>query len=213
MPNWVTNTMIIKADADTINDLKDKIKAVPGSDGEYYDIGKSLYPKPIELNFVEGSSSDKCWYWYDENDERILPPSTSDRTTKGFKEEDWGKKVELDDKEKDRLIDEHGACNWYDWNIINYGSKWADCYTQVKQLQNGNLIFGFESAWAPLVKLAYRISEDFGCTVVLKHDSIDNAEKGEIRFREGDCYFDKWELWDLQEFFETDEQKQKKEEE
>ena len=46
---------------------------------------------------------------------------------------------------------------------------------------------------------------------MLKHDSIDNAEKGEIRFREGDCYFDKWELWDLQEFFSIDDQKKEEE--
>ena len=48
--------------------------------------------------------------------------------------------------------------NWYEWNIANYGSKWPDCYTEVKNLNHyKQLYFAFESAWAPLHKLGQKI--------------------------------------------------------
>tara|TARA_Y100000748_G_scaffold299425_1_gene296247 strand:- start:288 stop:740 length:453 start_codon:yes stop_codon:yes gene_type:complete len=80
--------------------------------------------------------------------------------------------------------------NWYEWNIANYGSKWPDCYTEVRNLNHHKqLYFAFESAWAPLHKLAQRISADYKCKVVLKHYSMDNMAEGTIKWDEGLEYF------------------------
>jgi hypothetical protein len=65
-------------------------------------------------------------------------------------------------------------------------------------------LFQFESAWAPLITLAKRISEDYNCKVVIKYSSLDNADKGELRFNKGTCYFDKWELWDYMGMLEEE---------
>lgn len=42
---------------------------------------------------------------------------------------------------------EHGACTWYDWSIINHGTKWNnDPDTPVVDAETGNL--RFDTAWA-----------------------------------------------------------------
>lgn len=202
MPNWVDNVMIIKAEPSTLSELRTKIKTVEQDDTEqYYQIARSLYPMPQDLKYVIGSRRDEVKYVKVHN-KVVMPP------------EDWHYKdgklvsdlfpetnfeiIDLTEGEKKQLEENHGATNWYDWNIKNYGSKWPDCYTHAQTVQNGNLLFQFESAWAPLVKLAQRISEDYNCKVVLKYSSIENCDKGELRFDSGMTYYDRWEFWDVQ---------------
>jgi len=207
MPNWVDNVMIIKADPSTLSELRTKIKT-DKRDEQYVNIATSLYPMPQDLRYVVGSDKDNLKYCKVHN-KIVLPPSDLEimskesghdmfiGKSKEFEQTEF-ELVELTTAEKRALEEEHGATNWYDWNIKNYGSKWPDCYTHAQTVQNGNLLFQFESAWAPLVKLAQRISEDYKCKVVLKYSSIDNCDKGELRFDSGMTYYDKWEFWDVQ---------------
>lgn len=56
----------------------------------------------------------------------------------------------------------YGARNWYDWQIDNWGTKWApnveDHYIQ----NNGKSVqFSMESAWAPPTNLIKKLSEKF----------------------------------------------------
>ena len=207
MPNWVDNVMIIKADKKTLSDLRTKIKTDKRDETEqYFQIARSLYPMPQDLKYVIGSDRDSVRYLKVHN-KVVMPPDdvtfyNHDEIAKSekFKDTEFAI-VALTEGEKKKLEEEHGATNWYDWNILNYGSKWPDCYTHAQTVQNGNLLFQFESAWAPLVTLAKRISEDYKCKVVLKHSSLDNSDKGEIRFDKGFCYYDRWEYWDLTEIF------------
>lgn len=206
MPNWVDNVMIVKADKQVLTDLRSKIK-VDERDEQYVQIARSLYPMPQDLKYVLGTNRDELryvklqdkvvfppedWYWEDDKikSRKQFPDITYDV-------------VELTEGEKKLLEEKHGATNWYDWNIANYGSKWPDCYSYAKTVQNGNLLFQFESAWAPLVVLAKRISEDNECKVVLKYSSFDNADKGEVRYNNGQIYYDRWEYWDLSELYEN----------
>ena len=205
MPNWVDNVMIIKAKPKTLAELRSKIKT-DARDEQYVNIATSLYPMPQDIRYVVGSDKDNLQYCKVQN-KVVLPPSDLEimarqsghdiyiGKSKEFAQTQF-ELVPLTDGEKRMLMDEHGATNWYDWNILNYGSKWPDCYTHAQTVQNGNLLFQFESAWAPLVKLAQRISEDYKCKVVLKYSSIENADKGEVRYNNGTLYFDKWEMWD-----------------
>ena len=206
MPNWVDNVMIIKADKKTLSELRTKIKQDEG-DEQYFQIARSLYPMPHDLDYVIGSNRSDLRY-AKMHDKVVKPPKdwyhkdgkiVSDK----FPDSVWDS-VELTEGEKKLLEEKHGATNWYDWNILNYGPKWPDCYTHAQIVQNGNLLFQFESAWAPLVKLAQRISEDYKCKVVIKYSSLDNADKGELRFNKGTCYSDKWEMWDYMGMLEEE---------
>lgn len=215
MPNWVDNVMIIKAEPNVLAELRSKIKTDERDDSnQYFQIARSLYPMPQDLKYVVGSDRETLMYAKTHN-KVVMPPSDMEILSREaghdifvgkseqFKDTEY-ELVELTEGEKKQLEEKHGATNWYDWNIKNYGSKWPDCYTHAQTVQNGNLLFQFESAWAPLVTLAKRISEDYKCKVVLKYSSIENCDKGELRFDSGMNYYDKWELWDVQALLEEE---------
>ena len=42
--------------------------------------------------------------------------------------------------------EKHGANNWYDWSIMNWGTKWNACNTEV-ELNKNVLNYTFETAW------------------------------------------------------------------
>ena len=215
MPNWVDNVMIIKAEPNVLAELRTKIKTDERDDSnQYFQIAKSLYPMPQDLKYVVGSDRETLMYAKTHN-KVVMPPSDMEILSRQaghdifvgkseqFKDTEY-ELVDLTEGEKKLLEEKHGATNWYDWNIKNYGSKWPDCYTHAQTVQNGNLLFQFESAWAPLVTLAKRISEDYKCKVVLKYSSIENCDKGVLRFDSGMNYYDKWELWDVQALLEEE---------
>ena len=209
MPNWVDNVMIIKAEPNVLAELRSKIKTDERDDSnQYFQIARSLYPMPQDLKYVVGSDRESLMYAKVHN-KVVMPPSDMEILSREaghdifvgkseqFKDTEY-ELVELTEGEKKMLEEKHGATNWYDWNIKTYGSKWPDLYTHAQTVQNGNLLFQFESAWAPLVTLAKRISEDYKCKVVLKYSSIENCDKGELRFDSGMTYYDRWEFWDVQ---------------
>lgn len=69
----------------------------------------------------------------------------------------------------------------YHWTIENYGGKWGDWYTQEEVNYRANKItYSFDSAWAPLVTLFFRINEDYKLFMKLYHWSMDNMQQGTI---------------------------------
>jgi len=53
---------------------------------------------------------------------------------------DWQK------EQSEKLKSQHGADNWYDWSIMNWGTKWNACNTEV-ELNENVLNYTFETAW------------------------------------------------------------------
>lgn len=49
----------------------------------------------------------------------------------------------------------HGHASWYDWNLTNYGSKWADHFGEYDRDECGeydSLRFQFDTAWSPITE-------------------------------------------------------------
>jgi uncharacterized protein YjiS (DUF1127 family) len=53
---------------------------------------------------------------------------------------DWQK------EQSEKLKSQHGFDNWYDWSIMNWGTKWNSCNTEV-ELNENVLNYTFETAW------------------------------------------------------------------
>lgn len=50
---------------------------------------------------------------------------------------------------------------WYEWNIDNWGTKWADKETYLSTRNNGHACFRFDSAWSPPLNGIGHISMQF----------------------------------------------------
>ena len=181
MPNWVDNRLIITADEETLSSIKAKVNWTENNNAK---LAESLYPLPDALKLVSGWSDETASYWVDEHGEPQQPPSAEEIGATTLSQ------YSLTEEQKAELINEYGATNWYQWNILNYGSKWPDCYTEARELNdNKQIYFSFESAWAPMGTLAERISKDFKCKVVLKHYSIENMSEGTMKWDSGHQYY------------------------
>lgn len=56
---------------------------------------------------------------------------------------------------------EAGIRSWYDWNVANWGTKWDAChtYTDLANLDDGTLIYRFDTAWGPPTPVVLAMQE------------------------------------------------------
>ena len=117
MPNHVyTNMSIHGTDAEVQNFFMTHFVEDDGGDS-YFDLG-SFKPMPEEL---EGTVS----------------PSNPPRDATELEVARWK-------KNQQRLVEEYGADNWYDWHIANWGTKWN---TYDNCIHDDNNV-SFQTAWS-----------------------------------------------------------------
>jgi len=198
MPNWVHNKMSIETSENKIKEIKDTVTEIGEHEGiEGYSIAKNLYPLPYDLTYVAGTGDTVQYFLL--QDKIVKPPKMDEeyfKILKGELEPRW-KVRELTTGEKQSLIEQYGATNWYDWNVKNYGTKWGDVDTELVVNHEDYLEFQFDSAWSPPFKLAENISKDYDAKVVLKYNSIENMDKGKIIFKSGRLTYQLWEELDM----------------
>ena len=87
--------------------------------------------------------------------------------------------------------EKHGANNWYDWSIMNWGTKWNACNTEV-ELNKNVLNYTFETAWdAPreivraLEHMKKTILKDISIEWNCEHE---DGNEEEVLINDGDVY-------------------------
>lgn len=72
-------------------------------------------------------------------------------------------------------VKEFGYANWYDWNIGNWGTKW-DVDAEVDDVSsiNEQVIFSFESAWAPPQRAIALMAEMFP-KLTIRHSYLEEG--------------------------------------
>ena len=61
------------------------------------------------------------------------------------------------------LMEKYGASDWYSWCVNNWGTKW-DISPYACDIENGQLVGAFDTAWAPPT-VAYEKLEELGFSV------------------------------------------------
>jgi len=80
-------------------------------------------------------------FWLDFNGTVPMPESIKGTTSPPQTEAD--KKLQAENLAK------HGAGNWYDWSIKNYGTKWGAYDCEVPDVGRGKVTYRFNTAWSP----------------------------------------------------------------
>jgi len=173
MPNHTANNFTVTG---PVADVKRFLKQAAGSDKELsFD---SLLPLPTVL---KGSTAPV----------RIQTQAEIDATWAEWnKRKDEGKleKWELEQgrpmglgvtqETYDTLMKEHGVSNWYDWSVLNWGTKW-DCYDvrewniAVADEEMSATIY-YETAWSPATQLWLTVSQQYP-TLTFFHEFADEG--------------------------------------
>tara|TARA_B100000212_G_scaffold161382_1_gene121302 strand:- start:873 stop:1487 length:615 start_codon:yes stop_codon:yes gene_type:complete len=203
MPNWVDNELIVKdlSNSKKFKSFQDIIRDCFISNSS---IAMSLYPLPDDIRSVDGWSDESAHYWEDSKGNKVEPPTMEERFGKEFSKKYMQRKLTED--ELNNLKQKYGASNWYDWNILNYGTKWSDAGTEFVEVEGDRIVVVFESAWTPMWKLAQNISKDYECEVQLNHHSWENMQEGHLLFMNGDMVDDELYQIDPAELYGEDEE-------
>jgi hypothetical protein len=173
MPNHTANNFTVTG---PVADVKRFLKQAAGSDKELsFD---SLLPLPTVL---KGSTAPV----------RIQTQAEIDATWAEWnKRKDEGKleKWELEQgrpmglgvtqETYETLMKEYGVSNWYDWSILNWGTKW-DCYDvrewniAVADEEMTATIY-YETAWSPATQLWLTVSQQYP-TLTFFHEFADEG--------------------------------------
>ena len=91
-------------------------------------------------------------------------------------------KPEWQKKRSQELMNKYGADNWYDWSIMNWGTKWNAIDTEVEQ-RDGTLIYRFNTAWdcprriaEALLRMQKTILQDINISWECIHEDGDEEE-------------------------------------
>ena len=155
---------------------------------------------------------------------RMVPSRSADEEEYWFLVKLYGQKNALDSvinlgKKSCENMLKYGSCNWYEWAVKHWGTKWNASATEITD--NGKSIL-FETAWDPALpavielskkhpemKMAFLYSdEEIGNHVgyaLLTNGNIDF--EGTFEDQSVDAYKLAFDLWDCQEDYRYDSKK------
>jgi hypothetical protein len=173
MPNHTANNFTVTG---PVADVKRFLQQAAGSDRELS--FNSLLPLPTVLKGVTSpvriqpqEEINAEWdEWYKRKDEGKLE--------KWELEQGRPMGVGITQDTYDTLMKEYGVSNWYDWSVLNWGTKW-DCYDvrewniAVADEEMTATIY-YETAWSPATQLWLTVSKQYP-TLTFFHEFADEG--------------------------------------
>lgn len=154
MPNWCNTTMTVIGPKD---DIMSFVNGVQKEDGELMII-KTYMPCPKDLYITSTETYEEIPHKWNE--------FVKDGT---WTQEEYDRRVsennELLARQKENIA-KYGVKDWYDWQYINWGTKWGDCHTEIvdpPREEGGHWMvsYNFQTAWGTATKAWCEISRNF----------------------------------------------------
>jgi len=159
MPNWCINTLTVSGDVSEIKKFKEGVKSEEAHSDLSFD---KLVPMPEELREMPPDFMDHCGNAKaklksvenpkDGGDFIIASGDTSLEATEEAKR--------ISD-EKRKLKEKYGVSSWYEWSVINWGTKWDAHEVEIVKNNDEELIYKFYTAWCPPYEWLITASEKF----------------------------------------------------
>lgn len=167
MPNHVTNIVSFKGDQSKIQDLIDSVRS-KDSEFDFH----TFCPMPQELRGSRSPTS-------------IVSQEDYDKYMAKDEKNDWDKCITQ--QMSDDLIMQHGADNWYDWSIMNWGTKW-----NAYDINFDGSDFSLQTAWSTPFNAMHALSEKFPhVTICVKYFDEDFGNNtGEYHLKNGDVVYE-----------------------
>ena len=94
-------------------------------------------------------------------------------------------------KQSALLKEKYGADNWYDWSIINWGTKWNANY--VSKSRKGSLMYELDTAWSPPLPVITELAKEFPeLTISIKYYECGMGFSGEYKVKGREVLVDKF---------------------
>lgn len=149
MPNWCSNSIVIKGNTETLQEIDNKFK------GKYTDFEQHTVNKEDEENFINGLTS-----------RYVVNELNGNKFTKTYYVE---KESEGYSFNNILPLPFESSANWYDWRCDNWGTKWDidkdNMYGQISE-DGTELYYSFDTAWGPSLGISKEISRMYPDVIV-----------------------------------------------
>lgn len=181
MPNYVTNRLKISGEESLVARIKKDIASVDEEGNSSVIDFHKVCPLPKELKGTVSPMRTLTQEEYDAQEERIASGNLNENEKRfGISR---GLTEELQKEYKKRFK----ACDWYDWQIINWGTKW----NAMESVDEGDHIY-FLTAWSTPLVLIGRLSKKYPEAEfnIRYADENFGHNVGEYTFRDGDIVYE-----------------------
>jgi hypothetical protein len=145
MPNWITNIVELKGNAEQVAAILEFVK----SDEREFDFNK-VAPIPKELEGTQAPTNIISQKEYDKQEKKLA----KGKLTK--EEKKWGISRGLTLELSKEYQKRFGADNWYDWQNANWGTKW-----NASEVFISDNVISFNTAWSAPEPIFVALSEKF----------------------------------------------------
>lgn len=182
MPNWTSNRVVIKGNADTLKTIKESLQ----TEDQSFDFNK-IIPMPESLNLVSGGITDTSVQVAQSKKGSAkrakLMSSINLPYDLSMYYAGYGPKVLNTEEDVVALgqiyIDnekKYGHRTWYNWCCENWGTKWNACDSELSSEEDGQLEYCFQTAWSEPAPVFIELSKKFPDVTVTNHANYENPE-------------------------------------
>jgi len=61
----------------------------------------------------------------------------------------WSEAEELNEIVSAKYKRDYGANNWYDWSVLQWGTKWNTYSCELEEQEDDYVVYTFDTAWGP----------------------------------------------------------------
>ena len=178
MPNHTANNFTITGPKDTVLAFIERAKDKNPDELQPQELSfNSLLPLPKELKGIASpvrimtqAEIDEVWSEWNER-------KSQDKLGAFEKNGPFG--LGLTKEQSDELISKYGSCDWYNWCVSNWGTKW-NCYhvtewsVHVRDEYTASATIYYETAWSPATALWLNLSKEYP-TLEFYHEFADEG--------------------------------------
>lgn len=161
MPNWSYNNLTITGTPEKMKEFYD-ISLKPNINGDIAFSFSNVFPMPEKIkNTIAPSASALGKKWINADTAKVRDITISEML--GTESDVELIPCENNTAEKcEALKKEFGADNWYDWNIVKYGTKWdVEAIASEFVKEDGEFNVNFDTAWSPPTQFLYNLQKLF----------------------------------------------------
>jgi hypothetical protein len=166
MPNWTTNIVTITGSKKTLETIKNNIFSKDENGDMVLDFNK-IIPQPEEIKNTVSDSHSNFFQEFVKTDCKINYNNWIDFIKSKYHNWDILLFTEKRFNELKHLYDTYGCCDWYEWNVKNWDTKWEPEACNVFEEQSNTypfadgLHFEFLTAWSSPMKILEKIMETY----------------------------------------------------
>ena len=192
MPNHCFNQVVIQSTESDIQNIMEHLRG----DETMFDFN-NLIPMPDLMGDIQAVHQGETTYYYSRKTWMEQLNGTKDPYL-SFPDLDWLKENKIDPFTIKRLENQHGTADWYQWSLVNWGTKWnaydVEYYVgpiinpRGQDIDGGRQVtYRLTTAWAeprPIMKalMAYLSNPEFHPDLIMSwrfEDELENF-KGEL---------------------------------